>query len=134
MAQRIPPEVQAQINDFNRAEAAKTAPRPKKVKDKDRRQEERLESGAPMNFEQVEQLARQRGLWIESGGNHLHLVGPDGRRCSIPRHSGHDLATGTLRNIMDFLNSYAAEAPVNQPVVWADTYEGEDFSQPPTDD
>lgn len=134
MPQRIPDEAKVQIEAFNQAEAKKSALREPKVKDKDRRREERLASGAPMNFEQVAQLASQRGLSIESGGNHLQLVGPDGRRCSIPRHGSHDLATGTLRNIMDFLNSYAEGVPLNQPEVWSDTYGGEDFSQPPTDD
>lgn len=134
MSRDIPPEAKAQIEAFNQEEATKAAARTPKVKDKVRRQEERLASGAPMNFLQVEQLARERGLTIESGGSHLHFVGPDGRRCSIPRHGSHDLASGTLRIIMDFLDSYAAEVPLNQPVVWSDTYEGEDFSRAPTDD
>lgn len=133
MSRDIPPEARAQIEAFNREEATKAAARTPKVKDKVRRQEERLASGAPMNFLQVEQLARERGLTIESGGNHLHFVGPDGRRCSIPRHGSHDLASGTLRSIMDFLDSYL-DPQLDQPGVWPETYGGEDWSQSPADD
>lgn len=62
-----------------------------------------------MNCKEVKRLAGKCGLGVETGGREgTYLVAPSGARWPLTSHGGRDLATGTLRSALGFIQRNAA--------------------------
>lgn len=69
---------------------------------------ERMFASRQMRSKEVKRLAVKCGMGIETGGREgIYLIASSGARWPLTSHGGKDLATGTLRAALGFIQQNA---------------------------